>query len=55
MGDVTARLEIHLGPFHQVVAAMLVLTAAVHLVLAVRAATSGTGPSLPGTSKGARS
>jgi len=55
MGDVTARLEIHLGPFHQVVAAMLVLTAAVHLVLAVRAATAGTGQRLPGTSEGARS
>ena len=55
MGDVTARLEIHLGPFHQLVAAMLVLTAAVHLVLAVRAATAGTGQRLPGTSEGARS
>ena len=55
MGDVTARLEIHLGPFHQLVAAMLVLTAAVHLVMAVRAAATGTGQSLSGDAEGARS
>ena len=38
MGDITARLEIPLGPFHRMVAAMLLLTALVHLVLAAREA-----------------
>jgi heme A synthase len=36
MGDVTARLEIRLGPFHQMVAAMLLITALVHVALIVR-------------------
>jgi TRAP-type C4-dicarboxylate transport system permease small subunit len=36
MGDVTARLEIGLGPFHQMVAAMLLITALVHVALIVR-------------------
>lgn len=36
MGDVTARLEIGLGPFHRLVALMLLLTALVHLALIVR-------------------
>jgi TRAP-type C4-dicarboxylate transport system permease small subunit len=36
MGDVTARLEIGLGPFHRLVAVMLLLTALVHLALIVR-------------------
>lgn len=36
MGDMTARLEIGLGPFHQLVAVMLLLTALVHLGLIVR-------------------
>ena len=36
MGDVTARLEIGLGPFHRLVAAMLLITAVVHLALIVR-------------------
>lgn len=36
MGDVTATLEIRLAPFHQMVAAMLLITALVHLALAVR-------------------
>lgn len=36
MGDMTARLEIGLGPFHRMVALMLVLTALVHLALIVR-------------------
>lgn len=40
-GDVTATLEIRLGPFHFMVAAMLALTALVHLVLAWRAARAG--------------
>jgi TRAP-type C4-dicarboxylate transport system permease small subunit len=38
MGDITARLEIPLGPFHRMVAAMLLLTALVHLMLAAREA-----------------
>lgn len=37
-GDVTATLEIRLGPFHYVVAAMLLLTAFIHFALAWRAA-----------------
>lgn len=53
MGDVTARLEIHLGPFHQFVAAMLVLTAAIHLVLAARAVVSYPRPATPGGLDGA--
>lgn len=53
MGDVTARLEIHLGPFHQLVAAMLLLTAAIHLVLAVHAALFSSRPAGPGASEGA--
>jgi len=36
MGDVTARLEIGLGPFHRMVAAMLLITALVHVALIVR-------------------
>ena len=36
MGDMTARLEIGLGPFHRLVAVMLLLTALVHLALIVR-------------------
>ena len=36
MGDVTARLEIGLGPFHRLVAVMLLITAVVHLALIVR-------------------
>lgn len=36
MGDVTARLEIGLGPFHRLIAVMLLLTALVHLALIVR-------------------
>jgi TRAP-type C4-dicarboxylate transport system permease small subunit len=36
MGDVTARLEIGLGPFHQMVAAMLLITALVHVALILR-------------------
>ena len=36
MGDVTARLEIGLGPFHRLVAVMLLITALVHLALIVR-------------------
>lgn len=36
MGDITARLEIGLGPFHRMVAAMLLLTALVHLGFALR-------------------
>ena len=36
MGDVTARLEIALGPFHRLVAAMLLITALVHLALIAR-------------------
>jgi TRAP-type C4-dicarboxylate transport system permease small subunit len=36
MGDVTARLEIGLGPFHRLVAVMLLLTALIHLALIVR-------------------
>lgn len=36
MGDVTARLEIGLGPFHRMVAVMLLFTALVHLALIVR-------------------
>lgn len=36
MGDVTARLEIGLGPFHRLVAAMLLFTALVHLALILR-------------------
>ena len=53
MGDVTARLEIHLGPFHQFVAAMLVLTAVIHLLLAARAVVSSPRPVTPGASDGA--
>ena len=47
MGDVTARLEIKLGPFHQMIAAMLLLTALVHLVLAWRDARHPPEPHLP--------
>jgi TRAP-type transport system small permease protein len=36
-GDVTATLEIRLGPFHYMVAIMLLLTALVHAGLALRA------------------
>lgn len=36
MGDMTARLEIGLGPFHQLVAVMLLLTALIHLTLILR-------------------
>jgi TRAP-type C4-dicarboxylate transport system permease small subunit len=36
-GDVTAQLAIPLAPFHYAVALLLLLTAAMHLVLAVRA------------------
>ena len=35
MGDVTARLEIALGPFHRMVAAMLLITALIHLAMIV--------------------
>jgi TRAP-type C4-dicarboxylate transport system permease small subunit len=57
MGDITARLEIPLGPFHRMVAAMLLLTALVHLVLAardaMRAATGRQGaPGAPATGSG---
>ena len=38
MGDITARLEIPLGPFHRMVAATLLITALVHLGLAAREA-----------------
>jgi TRAP-type C4-dicarboxylate transport system permease small subunit len=37
MGDITSRLEIPLGPFHQMVAVMLLLTAVAHAVLAGQA------------------
>ena len=37
MGDITARLSIPLGPFHQMVAVMLAVTAAAHLMLAWQA------------------
>lgn len=41
-GDVTAQLRIPVAPFHYAVAALLLFTALVHLVLALRAsATSG--------------
>ena len=40
-GDTTARLEIRLGPFHGMIAAMLVVTALMHVVLAWRAARGG--------------
>jgi TRAP-type C4-dicarboxylate transport system permease small subunit len=36
MGDMTARLEIGLGPFHRLVAVMLLITALIHLALIVR-------------------
>ncbi len=35
-GDVTAQLEIPLGPFHYFIAALLLITAAVHFVLFAR-------------------
>ena len=34
MGDITARLSIPLGPFHQMVALMLMITALAHLLMA---------------------
>ena len=46
-GDVTATLEIRLGPFHYMVAALLLLTALVHLALAARAARSPATPQEP--------
>lgn len=57
MGDITARLEIPLGPFHRMVAAMLLLTALVHLVLAAREAMRAAtgrqgGPGAPATGSG---
>ena len=57
MGDITARLEIPLGPFHRMVAAMLLLTALVHLVLAAREAMRAVtgrqgGPGAPATGSG---
>jgi TRAP-type C4-dicarboxylate transport system permease small subunit len=39
-GDTTARLEIRLGPFHWMIAVMLVVTALAHLWLAWRSAPS---------------
>ncbi len=36
-GDITAQLSIALGPFHYMIAAMLVVTAAMHCLLALRA------------------
>jgi TRAP-type C4-dicarboxylate transport system permease small subunit len=36
-GDVTAQLRVPLAPFHYAVALLLLLTAAMHLVLALRA------------------
>jgi TRAP-type C4-dicarboxylate transport system permease small subunit len=36
MGDITSRLEIPLGPFHQMIAVMLLLTALTHAALAWR-------------------
>lgn len=50
MGDTTATLVIRIAPYQQLVAAMLVLSAAVHLLLAWRhvrgqaQAAAGTGP-----------
>lgn len=39
MGDITSRLEIPLGPFHQMIAVMLLVTALAHAVVAWRAFT----------------
>lgn len=49
MGDITSRLEIPLGPFHQMVAVMLGVTALTHFVLAWKAfgQMAGRGPSGP--------
>ncbi len=36
MGDITSRLEIPLGPFHRMIALMLLVTAVAHVVVAWR-------------------